>query len=189
MLAFNANPFITNSQGLKPIDLTEEGSSLHNLLSQQCQPCSDDCVTLSSLPEVVVPLDPQELANERIGRLLQPDKVNGFIQQLGDKIREIELDRFSSAPPSLNALSRGEDDFRQCLHDQKFYLNKWKWTSGSRVLFLDGGGIRGLIQIEVLMELERRTGRRVTELFDWIIGTSTGGIVALGLVYGELKSV
>ena len=56
---------------------------------------------------------------------------------------------------------------------------------GSRVLCLDGGGIRGLIQIEVLRQLEEQTGRKVTELFDWIVGTSTGGVVALGLVYGE----
>ena len=57
-------------------------------------------------------------------------------------------------------------------------------NAGSRILFLDGGGIRGLIQIEILEQLERKTGRKVIELFDWIIGTSTGGILALGLVYG-----
>ena len=56
---------------------------------------------------------------------------------------------------------------------------------GGRVLCLDGGGIRGLIQMEVLSQLERETGKKVTELFDWIIGTSTGGIVALGLIYGK----
>ena len=55
---------------------------------------------------------------------------------------------------------------------------------GSRILFLDGGGIRGLIQIELLRKLEEDTGRKITELFDWIVGTSTGGIIALGLVYG-----
>lgn len=58
-------------------------------------------------------------------------------------------------------------------------------NEGSRILFLDGGGVRGLIQIEVLEQLERETGRRVTELFDWIVGTSTGGIVALALVYSK----
>lgn len=58
-------------------------------------------------------------------------------------------------------------------------------NGGSRMLFLDGGGIRGLIQIEVLRKLEQETGRKITELFDWIVGTSTGGIIALGLVYGE----
>ena len=71
------------------------------------------------------------------------------------------------------------------MSDQRFYINRWKKTAGNRVLFLDGGGIRGLVQIEVLMELQRRTGRKITELFDWIINTSTGGIVALGLLYGK----
>lgn len=56
--------------------------------------------------------------------------------------------------------------------------------AGSRVLCLDGGGIKGLIQLEILSQLEVKTGRKVTELFDWIVGTSTGGIIALGLVYG-----
>jgi hypothetical protein len=59
--------------------------------------------------------------------------------------------------------------------------------AGSRILFLDGGGMKGLIQIEILSQLEEQTGRRITELFDWIVGTSTGGIVALALVYGALN--
>ncbi|MEA2124204.1 MAG: hypothetical protein QOI80_986, partial [Solirubrobacteraceae bacterium] len=50
-----------------------------------------------------------------------------------------------------------------------------------RVLAIDGGGIRGLIPALVLAEIERRTGRRVAELFDLIAGTSTGGILACAL--------
>ena len=57
--------------------------------------------------------------------------------------------------------------------------------AGSRILFLDGGGIRGLIQIEVLRQIEQATGRQITEIFDWIVGTSTGGVIALAMVYGE----
>ncbi len=45
--------------------------------------------------------------------------------------------------------------------------------------------MKGLVEIEVLMHLERATGRKVTELFDWIVGTSAGAIIALGLVYGK----
>ena len=56
---------------------------------------------------------------------------------------------------------------------------------GSRILCLDGGGIRGLVTLSILQEIERRTGKRITEIFDWIVGTSTGGIIALGLCYGE----
>ena len=47
--------------------------------------------------------------------------------------------------------------------------------------------MRGLIQIEILCELERMTDKRITELFDVIMGTSTGGILALGLVYKKMS--
>ena len=57
--------------------------------------------------------------------------------------------------------------------------------AGSRILFLDGGGMKGLVQIEILSQLEEQTGRRITELFDWIVGASTGAIIALALVYGK----
>ena len=50
-----------------------------------------------------------------------------------------------------------------------------------RVLSIDGGGIRGLIPALVLCEIEQRTGRRVAELFDFVAGTSTGGILACAL--------
>ena len=50
-----------------------------------------------------------------------------------------------------------------------------------RILSLDGGGIRGMVPALVLAELERRTGERVADMFDLIAGTSTGGILALGL--------
>ena len=50
-----------------------------------------------------------------------------------------------------------------------------------RVLSIDGGGIRGVIPAAVLVEIEGRTGRTVSELFDLVAGTSTGGIIALAL--------
>jgi hypothetical protein len=50
-----------------------------------------------------------------------------------------------------------------------------------RVLSIDGGGIRGLIPALVLAEIERRSQKRVWELFDLIAGTSTGGILACAL--------
>jgi patatin-like phospholipase/acyl hydrolase len=50
-----------------------------------------------------------------------------------------------------------------------------------RILSIDGGGIRGLIPALVLAEIEARTGKPIAESFDLIAGTSTGGIIALGL--------
>ena len=51
-----------------------------------------------------------------------------------------------------------------------------------RVLAIDGGGIRGVIPATVLSAIEDRTKTRIANLFDLIAGTSTGGILALGLV-------
>ena len=51
-----------------------------------------------------------------------------------------------------------------------------------KILSIDGGGIRGIIPALLLSEIERQTQRPIAELFDLIAGTSTGGILALGLV-------
>lgn len=50
-----------------------------------------------------------------------------------------------------------------------------------RILSIDGGGIRGLIPAKILAEIEKRTNKRICEMFNLIAGTSTGGILALGL--------
>ncbi len=50
-----------------------------------------------------------------------------------------------------------------------------------RVLAIDGGGIRGIIPAMVVAHIERKMGRPACELFDLMVGTSTGGILALGL--------
>lgn len=50
-----------------------------------------------------------------------------------------------------------------------------------RVLSIDGGGIRGIIPAMMLAEIERRSNQPIAEMFDMIAGTSTGGILALGL--------
>lgn len=49
------------------------------------------------------------------------------------------------------------------------------------VLSIDGGGIRGLIAAVVLEYIERQLGKPLSESFDLIAGTSTGGIIAAGL--------
>lgn len=50
-----------------------------------------------------------------------------------------------------------------------------------KVLSIDGGGIRGIIPAVILGEIQKRLGRNLCEVFDLIAGTSTGGIIALGI--------
>ncbi|GAB5388190.1 MAG: hypothetical protein Alpg2KO_11580 [Alphaproteobacteria bacterium] len=50
-----------------------------------------------------------------------------------------------------------------------------------RVLSIDGGGMRGLVPARVLAEFEKQLGKPISECFDLIAGTSTGGIITMGL--------
>lgn len=53
-----------------------------------------------------------------------------------------------------------------------------------RILALDGGGIKGTFTAAVLAALEHETKTKTAEHFDLIAGTSTGGILAIGLALG-----
>lgn len=53
-----------------------------------------------------------------------------------------------------------------------------------RILSLDGGGIKGIFPAAFLSCIEEQTGNSVGKYFDLIVGTSTGGILALGLGLG-----
>jgi uncharacterized protein len=61
-----------------------------------------------------------------------------------------------------------------------------------KLLALDGGGIRGILTLEVLAKIEsllaQATGKgtafRLCQFFDYIAGTSTGAIIAAGLARG-----
>jgi uncharacterized protein len=46
-----------------------------------------------------------------------------------------------------------------------------------RILCIDGGGLRGIVPLDILKEIEKRSGKRVHELFDMMAGTSTGGLI------------
>ncbi len=129
---------------------------------------------------------------ERLGVYLSEERLTAFVFKLEQLLRKEDLifsfrnkvDERDSSGTFYDPLIAREN--------QGSVIQKWKSTLefkrgvGSRVLFLDGGGIRGLIQIEVLALIEKMTGRAITDLFDWIVGTSTGGLLALCMVYGEL---
>lgn len=54
-----------------------------------------------------------------------------------------------------------------------------------QILSLDGGGLRGLFTSAVIESLENQLGHSITNHFDIITGTSTGGLIALGLGLGK----
>lgn len=52
------------------------------------------------------------------------------------------------------------------------------------ILSIDGGGIRGIIPLCALVELERQLGKPAREVFSFMAGTSTGAIITGGLAVG-----
>ena len=53
-----------------------------------------------------------------------------------------------------------------------------------RILALDGGGIKGAFTAAALATWEEATNCRIQDYFDLVTGTSTGGILAIGLGLG-----
>lgn len=53
-----------------------------------------------------------------------------------------------------------------------------------RILTVDGGGLKGAMPAAFIAEIEAVSGQRIVDNFDLIAGTSTGGIIALGLAAG-----
>ncbi|PVH95991.1 FabD/lysophospholipase-like protein, partial [Periconia macrospinosa] len=57
-------------------------------------------------------------------------------------------------------------------------------TAGIRILSLDGGGIRGVIPLTFLAHLEheyKHLGCSFHDFFDYVCGTSAGGLIAIGI--------
>jgi uncharacterized protein len=60
-----------------------------------------------------------------------------------------------------------------------------------KLLALDGGGIRGVLSLQIVAKIEKlliaKSGRadyRLADYFDYVAGTSTGGIIAAGIAVG-----
>ncbi|WCR53246.1 MAG: hypothetical protein PG981_000268 [Wolbachia endosymbiont of Ctenocephalides orientis wCori] len=55
------------------------------------------------------------------------------------------------------------------------------------ILSIDGGGIRGIIPAMILSGMEKKTGKPISQIFDLLVGTSTGGTIVAGLCKKDSK--
>src|SRR5947209_8122081 len=76
--------------------------------------------------------------------------------------------------------------------ERRVNLNERLARKGPRkLLAIDGGGIRGVLSLQILQSIEKlliqESGRhdyRLADYFDYVAGTSTGGIIAAGIAIG-----
>jgi len=86
---------------------------------------------------------------------------------------------------------QNEEDFTMTPHLQ-VWDQKYATPRPRKLLAIDGGGIRGIMSLEILKRIEAQladqTGQgadfRLGDYFDYIGGTSTGAIIATGLSVG-----
>jgi predicted acylesterase/phospholipase RssA len=95
----------------------------------------------------------------------------------------------SSSPEPIphNVVSHAEDTLNRLTVVQTADAGDPQPRPGNnrfQILSLDGGGIKGLFSAALLAAIEEDLGTTVTDHFDLITGTSTGGIIALGLGIG-----
>uniref|UniRef100_A0A8C3YKR4 85/88 kDa calcium-independent phospholipase A2 n=1 Tax=Catagonus wagneri TaxID=51154 RepID=A0A8C3YKR4_9CETA len=97
------------------------------------------------------------------------------------------LERSQPPPISLNSLEL--QDLMQISRARKpaFILSSMRDEKRTRdhLLCLDGGGVKGLVIIQLLIAIEKASGIATKDLFDWVAGTSTGGILALAILHSK----
>ncbi|KAM9672461.1 85/88 kDa calcium-independent phospholipase A2 [Trichechus inunguis] len=99
----------------------------------------------------------------------------------------ISLER--AQPPSISLSNLELQDITHITRARKpaFILNSLRGEKRSQdhLLCLDGGGVKGLIIIQLLIAIEKASGIATKDLFDWVAGTSTGGILALAILHSK----
>ena len=50
-----------------------------------------------------------------------------------------------------------------------------------RVLCLDGGAARCIVEVQILIELEKRSGKPLDDVFDLVVGSGFGALIAVGI--------
>ena len=139
----------------------------------------DDVLTLCRRLPAFVKEAPRRVvtdieAGQRYLRFLQPTERAKMQEEFAAVDRALQGSSWeAAASASSGALSAAYQRFGG---GQPF-----GWAPCVRILSIDGGGVRGLIPATVLQELEQRTQQPIHKLFDYVIGTSAGGIIALGL--------
>ncbi|KAH0616893.1 hypothetical protein JD844_028348 [Phrynosoma platyrhinos] len=165
---------ITNSKG-------KDGNTPLHLAMQQ-----DHLETIKALIVFGADVDVPNDLGETPGLLAARMSKGANRKVLLDLLKLVGTDRFhppgsaiaSSSSSSTSTIPEGPLSTSQNLEPHHV-------LGQDRLLSLDGGGVRGVVLIQFLIAIEKAAGRPIRELFDWVAGTSTGGILALSVVHGK----
>lgn len=93
--------------------------------------------------------------------------------------------------PALIELTKQYESIFRNIKNQKHFNEEMKKDTNEKIsnenvnlLALDGGGIKGLITVQLMIELQKYLKRPIIDYFHWITGTSTGSFLVIFLVTG-----
>lgn len=86
---------------------------------------------------------------------------------------------FSDIIQNLKSQKLDELDRRKRMKQDK------EAPTSSRLLCIDGGGMRGIIVCQIMIELEKYLKKSMIDYFDWIGGTSAGAFISCALCTGS----
>ncbi|NLD38350.1 MAG: patatin-like phospholipase family protein [Desulfatiglans sp.] len=94
---------------------------------------------------------------------------------------DLESNRMLSTKENIESIAA-----EVCTQLERLPLVRGRGYDGAsfRILSLDGGGLKGAFTAAALAAWEKQTGLRIVDHFDLIAGTSTGGILAIGIGLG-----
>ena len=94
---------------------------------------------------------------------------------------DLEANRILSTEENVESIA-----VEVCTQLERLPLVRGRGSDGIsfRILSLDGGGLKGAFTAAALASWEKQTGLKIVDHFDLIAGTSTGGILAIGLGLG-----
>lgn len=180
LLAFRADVNCLNEWEKTPLDVY-----LEKYPKKYTNPAegTDEVLTLLKSYRVVLGDDKKEAKSYFETKLVTKDDCYTNILQEYHQLT-MSLRNITDVPLSLE----GNTDFFAAIGLQFSNMRQLQ-KAGSRMLLLDGGGMKGLMQIDILCEIEKRTGKKIIELFDWIVGSSIGAVMAMALVHGKSQSI
>ena len=146
--------------------------TLSNVITSSSAPIAERTAALEALGNLAFSPEVRKRLDRQHGLM---NTVSHLAQSSGSAQNEANLLLRAAAIRVLAAL--GENDEVDAAVGKRPLAGK-----GPRILSLDGGGMKGLATVRLLREIESRMGGRpLAEMFDLIVGTSTGAMIAVAL--------
>ena len=100
------------------------------------------------------------------------------------RIENAKLTESSNFDETFSLMVEGLSRLPLEISARRLREGKSVWPGRFRILSLSGGGMKGSFSAAVLAAIEKVHGCHIVEYFDLVAGTSTGGLIALGLGAG-----